>query len=91
MDWRSCSWRDCSSCAWDWDCSSSFSVTEVASTVLSTRPMLSVSWSRRDWWVGLKGAKDASSITARTEPSKRIGRTMMFSGGDSPRPELIWM
>ena len=66
-------------------------MTDVASTVLSTRPMLSVSWSSSDWWVGLKAANDASSITARTEPSNRIGSTMMFSGGDSPRPELIWM
>ena len=53
--------------------------------------MLSVSWSRNDWCVALKAANDASSITARTDPSKRIGSTMMLSGGDSPRPELIWM
>ena len=63
----------------------------MASIVLSTSPMLSVSWSRNAWWVGLKRLKEASSITARTEPSKRIGSTMMFSGGDSPRPELIVM
>ena len=86
FDWCSCSWRDCSSCACDCACSSSFSVTEVASTVLSTRPMLSVSWSSSDWCAALNGANEASSITARTEPSKRIGRTMMLSGGDSPRP-----
>ena len=66
-------------------------MTVLASTVLSTSPMLSVSWSRNAWWVGLKAANDASSITARTEPSNRIGSTMMLSGVDSPRPELIWM
>ena len=51
--------------------------------------MLSVSWSRNAWWVGLKRLKEASSSTARTEPSNRIGSTMMFSGVDSPSPELI--
>ena len=51
--------------------------------------MLSVSWSRKAWWVALKRLNEASSTTARTEPSKRIGSTMMFSGGESPRPELI--
>ena len=91
FDSCSCSWRDWSSCACDRDCSSSMSVTDVAATVLSTRPMLSASWSSSDWWVGLKAEKEASSITARTEPSKRIGSTMMFSGVASPRPELIWM
>ena len=63
---------------------------DVFSTVFSTRPMLSVSWSSSDWWVALNGAKEASSMTARTEPSNRIGRTMMFRGVASPRPELIW-
>ena len=53
--------------------------------------MLSVSWSSSDWCDGLKAENDASSITARTEPSNRIGSTMMFSGGDSPSPELIRM
>ena len=52
----------------------------LASIVLSTRPMLSVSWSRKAWWVTLKRLNDASSTTARTEPSNRIGSTMMFSG-----------
>ena len=61
----------------------------LASIVLSTSPMLSVSWSRNAWWVGLNRLNEASSTTARTEPSNRIGSTMMFSGADSPRPELI--
>ena len=86
---RSSSWRDCSSCACDCDCLSRFSVSVLASIVLSTSPMLSVSWSRNAWWVALKRLNDASSITARTEPSNRIGSTMMFSGCDSPSPELI--
>ena len=89
MELCSSSWRDCSSCAWVWACLSRFSVSVLASIVLSTSPMLSVSWSRNAWWVGLKALKEASSTTARTEPSKRIGSTMMLSGGDSPRPELI--
>ena len=29
-------------------------------------------------------------MTARTEPSNRIGSTMMFSGVASPRPEFTW-
>ena len=64
-------------------------MTVFASIVLMTRPMLTVSWSRKDWWVTLKRLNEASSTTARTAPSNRIGSTMMFSGADSPRPELI--
>ena len=60
-----------------------------ASIVLSTRPMLSVSWSRNAWWVTLNGENEASSITARTDPSNSTGSTMMLSGVDSPSPELI--
>ncbi len=41
--------------------------------------------------MALYALKEASSITAFTSPSKRTGSTMMLSGGDSPRPELIWM
>jgi hypothetical protein len=78
-----------SNAACESDCSSSRSVTDAASTVLSTRPMLSVSCSSSDWCAGLKASKDASSITARTDPSNRIGSTMMFSGVAAPRPELI--
>ena len=68
---------------------SRFSVRVLASIVLSTSPIVSVSWSRKAWWVALKRLNEASSTTARTEPSKRIGSTMMFSGVDAPRPELI--
>jgi len=71
------------------DCLSRFSVSVFASIVFSTSPILSVSWSRNAWWVGLKRLSEASSTTARTAPSKRIGNTMMFNGGDSPKPELI--
>ena len=39
----------------------------------------------------LKGRKLASSITALTSPSKRMGSTMMLRGGASPRPDVIWM
>ncbi len=41
-----------SSSACDWDCLSRFSVSVLASIVLSTRPMLSVSESRNAWCVG---------------------------------------
>ena len=51
--------------------------------------MLSVSRSRKAWCVWLKRLNDASSTTARTDPSNRIGNTMMFSGVASPSPELI--
>ena len=44
LDARSSSWRDRSSSACDCDCLSRFSVSVLASIVLSTRPMLSVSW-----------------------------------------------
>ena len=37
----------------------------------------------------LNGENDASSITARTDPSNSTGSTMMLSGGDAPSPELI--
>src|ERR1039458_2884794 len=49
LELRRSSWRDCSSWAWDWACLSRFSVRVLASIVLSTSPMLSVSWSRNAW------------------------------------------
>ena len=61
----------------------------VASIVLSTMPMLSVIESRNVWWVTLNGENDASSITARSDPSNSTGSTMMLSGVASPSPELI--
>ena len=61
----------------------------LAASVLSTTPMLSVSWSRNDRWMSLKRSKDASSITAFTSPSNSTGNTTMLSGGASPSPELI--
>ena len=64
---------------------------ELASMVLRTMPMLSASWSRKSMCVGLNGWNEASSTTARTSPSKRTGSTMMLTGPDSPRAELILM
>ena len=61
----------------------------LASIVLSTMAIVSVSWSSRLRWISLKWWNEASSITALTWPSKMTGRTTMFSGGASPRPELI--
>ncbi len=63
----------------------------LASIVLSTIPMLSVRSSRNAWWVGLNRSSEASSSTPFTWPSKTTGRTMMFWGAESPRPEEIRM
>ena len=63
----------------------------LAPIMFSTTPMLSVSWSRKIWWMALNGLNEASSITAFTSPSKRTGRTMMLNGAASPRPELMAM
>ncbi len=63
----------------------------LASIVLSTMPMLSVSWSRNAWCVGLNRSNEASSSTPLTWPSKTTGSTMMFCGAASPRPEEIRM
>ena len=89
MDSRSSSCCVRSSSACDWDCLSRFSVSVSASMVLSTRPMLSGSCSRKAWCVGLKGEKEANSTTARTDPSNSTGRTITLSGGAAPSPELI--
>ena len=89
FDSRSSSCCERSSSASDCDCSSRVSVSVSASIVLSTRPMLSVSWSRNAWCVTLNGENDASSTTARTDPSNRTGSTMMLSGVAAPSPELI--
>ena len=78
-----------SSSASDCDWISSVSVSVLPSMVLRTRPMLSVIESRKVWWVTLNGENDASSITARIDPSKRTGSTMMLSGVASPSPELM--
>ena len=50
----SSSWRLCSSCASACDCVSRSSVRMLASIVLITMPIDSVSWSRNAWWVSLK-------------------------------------
>ena len=73
-------WRLCSSCASDCDCFSRSSVRMLASIVLITMPIDSVSWSRKAWCVGLKRSNEASSTTPRTWPSKMIGSTRTFSG-----------
>ena len=70
---------------------SSSSVRMFAPIMLSTTPIDSASWSRKVWWIWLNGRKLASSITAFTSPSNRIGRTMMLRGGASPSPDVIWM
>jgi hypothetical protein len=62
-----------------------------AAIMLITTPIDSWSWSRKVWWIWLKGRKLASSTTAFTSPSKRMGRTRMLRGGASPSPDEIWM
>lgn len=73
------------------DCTSSVSVRMVASMVLSTIPIDSVSCSRKVRCVALKRSKEASSMTALVWPSNTTGSTTMFMGAAAPRPELIWM
>ena len=51
--------------------------------------MLSVSMSRNAWWVSVNGEKEASSNTARTEPSNSTGTTITFNGVAEPSPELL--
>ncbi len=68
----------CSSWVSVCDCCSSSSVRMFALIMLSTTPMLSISWSRKIWWIALNGWNEASSITAFTSPSKSTGSTMMF-------------
>ena len=88
--WSS-SWRLCSSTARDWDWARRPSVRMLASMVLITMPMLSVSWSRSAWSLALNCSKDASSRTALTCPSNRMGSTMMFAGTEWPSPEEMRM
>ena len=80
---------DCSSCVSDCDWMSRSSVRMFASIVLSTMPMLSVSWSRKVRWMGLNSWNEASSMTALTSPSKSTGNATMLSGAASPSPEAI--
>ncbi|MNU05407.1 hypothetical protein D3C72_2502000 [compost metagenome] len=61
----------------------------LVAMVFRTIPMLSVSCSRKERCVSLKWPKEASSSTAFTSFSNSTGRTMMFSGAASPRPELM--
>ncbi len=93
------SWFVCwSSSCWDWSCSAracdwrrSSSVRIVASRELRTIPRVSASWSRKETWTVVKGLKEASSTTAFTSCWKRMGRTTMWKGRPSPRPDEIRM
>ena len=58
----------------------------LASIVLITMPIDSVSWSRNAWCAGLKRSSDASSSTPRTSPSKTTGSTSTSIAAFSPRP-----
>ena len=60
----------------------------LAMIVESTTPIVSASWSRNARLTSANGFSEASSITASTCSSNRIGRTMMFTGSASPRPEV---
>ena len=81
----------CSSPVSDCDCLSRSSVRMFAAIVLSTMPMLSLSWSRKVRWMSLYRLNEASSMTALTSPSNSTGSTTMLWGLLSPRPELIWI
>ena len=80
--------RSCVSCC-DWSRSSS--VRMFARIVFRTTPIDSESWSRNVCWTSVNGVNDASSSTAITFSSKRMGRTMMLVGAASPSPEAILM
>ncbi len=78
-DCSSSDW-DCSSSASDWDCSSSSSVRRLAMIAFSTTPSVSASCSRKAWLTSENSRSEASSTTAMTCSSNRIGMTMMFFG-----------
>ncbi len=59
----------------------------LASIVLITMPIDSVSWSRNAWWIALNPSKEASSSTPFTWLSKTTGSTRMLRGADDPSPE----
>ena len=81
--------RLCSSCASVCDCVSRSSVRVLASIVLITMPMDSVSWSRNAWWISLNPSKDASSSTPFTSFSNTIGSTRIARGAALPRPDAM--
>ncbi len=82
-------WRLCSSSASDCDCLSRSSVRELASMVLITMPMLSVSCARKASCTGLKRCSDASSSTPRISPSNTTGSTSTSIAALSLRPEAM--
>ena len=61
----------------------------VASILFSTMPMLAVSCSRNARWDMVNALKEASSMTALTRSSNKIGRTIMFRGTAWNKPERI--
>ena len=90
LDSRSSSCCERSSSAWDWDC-----FEQVLGEGVGLDRVEHEADALRELSRGtpggstLNGEKEASSTTARTDPSNRTGSTMMLSGVDSPRPELI--
>ena len=90
--WLVCCSSSCrlpSSDASDWDCLSRSSVRVLASMVLMTMPMDSVSWSRKASCTGLKWSSEASSSTPRTWSSKTMGSTSTSIAAWSERPEAM--
>ena len=79
---------DCSSSASDCDCSSSSSVRRLAMIAFRTTPSVSPSCSRNAWLTSENARSEASSTTASTWSSNRIGMTTMFTGVASPSPEV---
>jgi hypothetical protein len=59
----------------------------LASMVLITIPIDSISWSKKAKCVSLNVWNEASSITAFTSVSNNTGSTIMFNGVPSPSPD----
>src|SRR5215211_7322016 len=81
----------CNSAASCCDCLSNPSVCIVASIELSTMPMPVVSCSRKVICNAVNGLMEASSMTALTWLSNKIGSTTMFLGGTLNKTDEIGM
>ncbi len=69
------------------DSPSSSSVRALATMVFTLTPMVSISCSRKSWWISVKGRTAASSITPRTWPSTTMGSSTSAVGTTWPSPE----
>ena len=89
LDSRSSSCCERSSSACDWDCFEQVLGEGVGFDGVENEADALRELVEEGLMDGAEGENEASSTTARTEPSNRTGSTMMLSGGDAPSPELI--